>query len=405
MVDIKLPLGRTEPVVAQTTSAEDDVMFGADFEGEQLLDTTPSTITRGGTETQWQLVWRAFRAHKLAMASLAVLILLYMVAAFGEFLAPNDPQSVNPRYTYAPPQMIHLFDDDWSFRPHVNGYKVEVDPVALRRTFVMDPDTKYDIVLFPKSWETQMWGLFPIDRHLIGVEGRRATLFLLGTDRLGRDLLSRMIYGARITLSIGLAGIALSLVLGVIIGGVSGYYGGFIDNVIQRIIEFIRSVPPIPLWMGFAAALPRDWSALQNYFAITIILSLIGWTELARVVRSRFLSLKSEDYVSAARLDGAGDMRIIMRHMLPSFTSHVIAVATLAIPGMILAETSLSFLGLGLQSPVISWGVLLQEAQNLRALADAPWLLLPGFAIVVTILAMNFLGDGLRDAADPYGGR
>ncbi|WP_375143821.1 ABC transporter permease [Acuticoccus sp. MNP-M23] len=399
-----LPLSRTEaPLVIP--EAEHTALEDPDFEAD-LLDTGAATATtRAGMETQWQLVWRAFRAHKLAMISLVLIVLLYLVAAFAEFLAPNDPQKVNPRYTYAPPQMIHLFEDDWTFRPHVHGYKVEVDPVALRRTFVVDPDTTYNLVLFPKSWETQMWGLFPIEHHLFGVDGgRRATLFLLGTDRLGRDLLSRMIYGARITLSIGLAGIALSLVFGVLIGGVSGYYGGVIDNVIQRVIEFIRSIPPIPLWMGFAAALPRDWSAMQNYFAITLILSLIGWTELARVVRSRFLSLKSEDYVSAARLDGAKDLRIIMRHMLPSFTSHVIAVATLAIPGMILAETSLSFLGLGLQSPVISWGVLLQEAQNLRAVADAPWLLLPGFAIVVTILAMNFLGDGMRDAADPYGG-
>ena len=404
MADDKLPLSRTEPVLVQPPISEHTSLPEADFDVDYDLGTTPATLTRGGTETQWQLVWRAFRAHKLAMASLAVIIVLYGIAAFAEFLAPNDPHAVNPRYTYAPPQTVRLFDDNWAFRPHVLGYKVEVDPVALRRTFVIDPDTTYDLVFLPKSWSTTMWGLFPIDRHLVGVEGRKATLFLLGTDRLGRDLLSRMIYGARITLSIGLAGIALSLVLGVIIGGVSGYYGGFIDNVIQRVIEFIRSVPPIPLWMGFAAALPRDWSALQNYFAITIILSLIGWTELARVVRSRFLSLKSEDYVSAAQLDGAGDFRIIMRHMLPSFTSHVIAVATLAIPGMILAETSLSFLGLGLQSPVISWGVLLQEAQNLRALADAPWLLLPGLAIVLAILSMNFLGDGLRDAADPYGG-
>jgi len=373
----------------------------ADFEFE-----APTPIAVSGTETQAQLIWRAFRAHKLAMVSMVVLGLLYFVALFAEVLAPNDPHEVNARYTYAPPQEFRLIDrdeDGWAFRPHVLGYKVEVDQVALRRSFVPDPEKKFYIHLFPKTHETKLWGLFTIDRHLIGVDGRREVLFLMGSDRLGRDLLSRLIYGARITLSIGLAGIFISLLLGVIIGGVSGYYGGLVDNVIQRVIEFIRSIPPIPLWMGFAAALPRDWSALQNYFAITLILSLIGWTELARVVRSRFLSLKSEDYVSAARLDGAGDFRIIWRHMLPAFTSHIIATATLAIPGMILAETALSFLGLGLQSPVISWGVLLQEAQNLRALADAPWLLFPGAFIVVTILAMNFLGDGLRDAADPYG--
>ncbi|WP_205758569.1 ABC transporter permease [Qingshengfaniella alkalisoli] len=367
----------------------------------------PTPLVTQGTETQFQLIWRAFRAHKLAMFSLFVLGFLYLIAIFCEFIAPNDPHDVNARYTYAPPQSIHFIDRDedggWAIRPHVYGYKMEVDPVALRRSFVPDEETKYYLHWFPKTHETKMWGMFTIDRHLFGVDGRREVLFLLGSDRLGRDLFSRLVYGARITLSIGLAGIAISLVLGVIIGGISGYYGGWVDNAIQRVIEFIRSIPPIPLWMGFAAALPRDWSALQNYFAITLILSLIGWTELARVVRSRFLSLKGEDYVAAARLDGAKDMRIIMRHMLPAFTSHIIATATLAIPGMILAETSLSFLGLGLQSPVISWGVLLQEAQNLRALADAPWLLWPGVFIVITILAMNFLGDGLRDAADPYG--
>lgn len=367
----------------------------------------PTPVTTQGTETQFQLIWRAFKAHRLGLFSLFFLGSLYFVALFAEFLAPNDPHAVNARYAYAPPQEIRLIDYDaegnWSFRPHVLGYKSTVDPVALRRSYVDDENTKYYIKLFPKTYEVKMWGVFPTDRHLFGVEGRRSVLFLMGTDRLGRDMLSRLIYGARITLSIGLAGITLSLVFGLLIGGASGYYGGWVDNVIQRVIEFIRSIPPIPLWMGFAAALPRDWSALQTYFAITLILSLIGWTELARVVRSRFLSLKSEDYVAAARLDGASDFRIITRHMMPAFTSHIIATATLAIPGMILAETSLSFLGLGLQSPVVSWGVLLQEAQNLRALADAPWLLWPGVMIVVTILAMNFLGDGLRDAADPYG--
>lgn len=378
---------------------------------DRLLDAQgASNAGLEGVETQRQLVLRAFRRHKLAVFSLWVLAFLYVVALFAEFLAPHNPHEVNARFTYAPPQVIRFIDTSedgrWAFRPHVLGYKVEVDPVALRRTFVADPQAKYYIHFLPEMQrgdDRALWGLFPLERHLVGVDGRREVMFLLGTDRLGRDLFSRLIYGTRVTLSIGLVGIALSLVLGVLIGGASGYYGGRVDNVIQRIIEFIRSIPPIPLWMGFAAALPRDWSPLQIYFAITIILSLIGWTELARVVRSRFLALKTEDYVSAAWLDGVSDLRTIWRHMLPAFTSHIIATATLAIPGMILAETALSFLGLGLQAPVISWGVLLQEAQNLRALADAPWLLSPGVAIVVTILAMNFLGDGLRDAADPYG--
>lgn len=372
------------------------------------FDARTPNPTETGQETQFQLIWRAFRRHKLARISLWFILFLYFVAIFAEFLAPNDPHKINQRYTYAPPQRIHFIDHDdngWHLRPHVVGYKVETDPVALRKVFVPDPEKKAYIKLFPKTHEAKMWGLFPINRHLIGVEGRRETMFLMGTDRLGRDLLSRLIYGTRVTLSIGLAGITLSLIFGVVIGGISGYYRGWVDNVIQRVIEFIRSIPAIPLWMGLAATLPRDWSPLRVYFAITIILSLIGWTELARVVRSRFLSNNAEDYVAAARLDGVSDRRIILRHMLPAFTSHIIATATLAIPGMILAETSLSFLGLGLQAPVISWGVLLQDAQNLRALASAPWLFLPGVAIVLTILAMNFLGDGLRDAADPYNTR
>lgn len=371
------------------------------------LDLDASNKVLQGTETQAQLIWHGFKAHKLAMISLIILGIMYFVAMFAEVLAPVDPHDVNARYTYAPPQSINWIDTDedgsWAFRPYVNGYKVEVDPEALRRTFKVDEETKYYIKLFLKGDEYKFWGLFKADFHLFGVEGRRSVIFLLGADRLGRDVLSRVIYGTRITLSVGLVGIIASLVFGIIIGGASGYYGGWVDGITQRVIEFLRSLPAIPLWMGLAASLPRDWSPLMIYFAITLILSLISWTELARVVRSRFIALKSEDFVSAAKLDGVSDMRIIVRHMVPAFTSHVIAAASLAVPMMILAETSLSFLGLGLQSPVISWGVLLQEAQNIRALATAPWLLWPGAAIVITVLAMNFLGDGLRDAADPYG--
>lgn len=358
-------------------------------------------------ESQLHLMWRRFRQHQLAFVSLWIVIAFYLVAIFAEFLAPTDPSAYNARYTYAPPQGLHFFVTDenggWRFEPHVNGYKTEIDPKAMRRTFVVDPDVIIPVRFFAPSEPYLLAGFIPLSVKFMGVESKRDPFYVLGADRLGRDMLSRLIHGTRISLSVGLAGVTLSLFFGIIIGGFAGFYGGWFDGAVMRIVEFIRSMPTIPLWMGLAAALPKDWSALQTYFAITIILSLIGWTELARVVRGRFLSLRTEDFVTAAQLDGASDWRIITRHMVPSFSSHIIAAATLAIPGMILAETALSFLGLGLQAPIVSWGTLLQEAQNIRTLATAPWLLTPGICVVVVILSLNFFGDGLRDAADPHG--
>jgi peptide/nickel transport system permease protein len=364
-------------------------------------------LTRNGRESQARLMWRRFRQHRLALVSLWIVAAFYLVAIFAEFIAPLPPSQYNPRYTYAPPQGVHFFDRDENgrlvFRPFVYGYASKVDPQALRRTFVLDPEVKHRVGFFVESEPYRLAGIIPMRHKLFGALEPRSPLYVLGADRLGRDLFSRLVHGTRISLSIGLVGVVLSLFFGIIIGGFSGYYGGWFDSIVQRIIEFIKSLPTIPLWLGLAAALPRDWSALQTYFAITIILSLIGWTELARVVRGRFLALRTEEFVTAARLDGASDWRIITRHMVPNFMSHIIAAATLAVPEMILAETALSFLGLGLQAPIVSWGTLLQDAQNIRALASAPWLLTPGIAVVVTILAMNFLGDGLRDAADPHG--
>ncbi len=366
----------------------------------------PRIDRNAGTESQWQLIRRKFAKHRLAVISLWVLGFFVFIAIFAGFLAPNDPNAVKARYTYAPPQGIHFIDVDpeggWSIRPYVYGYEVEIDPKALRRTFVIDQEEKIYLTFFKRSWDYKFLGLFETDLHLLGPEKSRDPLYILGADRLGRDMLSRLIYGTQISLSVGLVGVVMSLVLGVIIGGAAGYFGGWFDALTQRAIEFLRSLPTIPLWMGLAAAMPSSWSPLQTYFAITLILSLLGWTELARVVRGRFLALNGEDYVAAARYDGCSHFRVIMRHMVPAFTSHIITAASLAVPAMILAETALSFLGLGLQAPVISWGVLLQEAQNIRTLATAPWLLLPGAAIVIAVLAMNFVGDGLRDAADPY---
>ena len=351
--------------------------------------------------SQWQLMWWRFKKHKVAMFSGVVVILIYMVALFVEFLAPFPSTMYASTYTYAPPQWLH-FIDDGDFKPFVYGYKVEVDPVALRREFVIDQEVKHYVEFFVEGADYKLLGLIPMNIHLFGPVNPEDPMYLFGADRLGRDVLSRMIYGTRISMSIGLVGVALSFVLGIVLGGISGYDGGTVDNVIQRLIEFIRSVPTIPLWLGLAAALPPDWGPLQIYFGITVILSVIGWTGLARVVRGKFLSLREEDFVMAARLDGAPKMNIIIRHMVPSFMSHIIASLTLAIPGMILAETSLSFLGLGLRPPVVSWGVLLQEAQNVRAVATAPWLLWPAIPVVIAVLVLNFFGDGLRDAADPY---
>jgi peptide/nickel transport system permease protein len=356
--------------------------------------------------SQWKLIWWKFRKHKLAMWSAAVVIAIYTVALFMEFFAPFPPDQYAANYTYAPPQALHLIDNS-SGSPriglYVTGYKVAIDKFSLRRMFVEDPEQKIPVKLLAEGWEYKLLGIIPMNRHIIGPVDGVGPMYLLGADSMGRDLLSRISAGTRISMSIGLLGVAISLFLGILLGGISGYYGGAIDNIIQRLIEFLRALPTIPLWMSMAAAMPVTWSPLYVYFGITLILSFIGWTGLARVVRGRFLALREEDFVLAAKLDGAPPTYLILRHMAPSFSSHIIASITLAIPAMILAETALSFLGLGLRPPIVSWGVLLQDAQNVRAVSTAPWLLAPGIAVVIAVLSLNFLGDGLRDAADPYG--
>jgi peptide/nickel transport system permease protein len=355
--------------------------------------------------SQWQLMWWRFRKHHLAMAAGIVVVCFYLVAIFADFLATTDPELSDARRSLMPPQRLHWFDD-WSLQPHVYAVKGARDPKTFKRVYQVDPTQKIPVAFFARGFPYKLFGLIPTDRHLLGVgQGYEAaqTLFLLGTDVQGRDLWSRLLYATRISVSIGLVGVALSLFLGVLLGGVSGFYAGWVDTLIQRIIEIFRSIPTIPLWMGLAAALPRDWSILQIYFAITIIISLLGWTELARVVRGRFLALREEDFVVAARLAGCSQMRIIFVHMVPSFMSHIIAATTLALPAMIISETSLSFLGLGLRPPAVSWGVLLQQAQNVQTVAISPWLMLPAVPVIIAVLAFNFLGDGIRDAADPYG--
>jgi peptide/nickel transport system permease protein len=354
---------------------------------------------------QWKLMWWKFRKHRMALLSVFVLVTFYLAAAVCEFVAPYGPEAFSTKYTLAPPTRVHLFDTNGNFRgPFIYGSKRDRDPETLRPIFAEDTSLIYPIGFFVRGMPYKLWGLFDADLHLFGIGAAQDQqgLFLLGADRLGRDMFSRIVYGSRISLSIGLVGVFLSLILGIVLGGISGYYGGVADNIIQRVIEFIRSVPAIPLWMALSAALPPDWPVVRVYFGITVILSLIGWTGLARVVRGRFLALREEDFVLAARLGGSSEMRVILVHMVPSFLSHIIASLTLAIPNIILAETALSFIGLGLRAPAISWGVLLQEAQNLRSVALAPWVMMPAAAVVISILCFNFLGDGMRDAADPY---
>lgn len=352
---------------------------------------------------QWTLIWRKFLNQKVALFCGGVILALYFIGAFAEFLAPGLPDTSRAQYTYAPPQSIGLFTPDGQFQLHVQGYTVEIDKAALRRTFVVDENVIVPVGLFVEGPTYKFWGLFEANRHLIGPLDPTQTMYLLGADRLGRDLLSRLIYGTRISMSIGLIGVCMSLFLGVVLGSISGYFGGWIDTVIQRVIEIVSAMPTIPLWLGLAAAIPLTWSPINVYFVITVIVSLLGWTGLAREVRGRFFSLRNEDFVTAAKLDGSSERRVIFRHILPSLTSHILAVVTLAVPSMIIAETSLSFLGVGLKAPVVSWGVLLQDAQNIRSISTAPWLLIwPSLAVVVAVLSFNFFGDGLRDAADPY---
>lgn len=351
----------------------------------------------------WKLVWWRFKKHRLALVSAFVLLGIILIALFPDFFSIQDPNKSSARKSFMPPQGISFFHDG-SFQVHVKPLKGKRNKTTLKMEWGVDEKRILPLRFFTSGYEYEVFGLFKTDLHFFGIEkpSARNSFHLLGTDRLGRDQWSRLMHGTRVSLSIGLVAVGLSIFLGILLGGISGYYGGWPDLVIQRLIEILQSLPPIPIWMALTAALPRDWTVEQTYFAITLILSLLGWTTLGREVRGRFLSLREEDFVMAAKLSGCSQSRIIFRHMLPTFTSHIIATSTLAIPVMIINETFLSFLGLGLRPPAISWGVLLQEAQNLQSIALAPWLLLPGLAVIFTVLALNILGDGLRDAADPY---
>ncbi|ARE38804.1 Oligopeptide transport system permease protein OppC [Rhodovulum sp. P5] len=353
--------------------------------------------------SQWTLIWWRFRRHRAAMVAATVLGLMALMGLFAEVVAPYGTTSRNASYIDGPPQVPMFCDHQGcSLRPFIHGVRTERDPVTLRKKTVPDPETRVYVSFFAKGEKVDLLGAIPTDRHLFGLDDAKARLHLWGTDELGRDVFSRTIYATRTSLSIGVLGVLISFVLALIIGGIAGYAGGRVDAAIQRVTEVVRVIPIIPLYMGLAAAMPKEWSTTQVYFAMTLILGLFGWPTLARRIRSQLLSIRNEDYVVAARLAGARPSRIISQHMLPSFTSFIIVDLVISFPYMILSETALSFVGLGLRPPTVSWGVMLQQAQSVRVIEQTPWLFIPAVFVVVAVLAFTVIGDGLRDAADPY---
>jgi len=381
---------------------EEEISLSSKAGDRVIRPITPIEEERIYAASQWQLMWWKFRHHKAALVSAALLIGVYIVVIFAEFFAPYLP-STRSEHLFAPPQSIHFRDQNGHFhwRPFIYGIKKKRDPETLKFIYEPDTDKIYYIRFFVRNEKYKLWGHFETDVHLFGVENG-GWIFVLGTDNLGRDMLSRIIYAARVSLLIVLLVVSLNISLGLLLGGISGLYGGMVDTIIQRMIEILWSVPSLPLWMGLSAAIPPGWSPVKQYLAISVILSLIGWTGTARIVRSKFLSTREEDFIAAARLYGASDWRIITRYLIPSFMSYVIVRVTLDLPAAIIGETSLSFLGIGLRAPAVSLGVLLKLAQNIRTVAFYPWLLLPAAVLIIVILAFNFVGDGLRDAADPY---
>ncbi|MBM7571870.1 ABC transporter permease [Aquibacillus albus] len=378
-------------------------LFSKNNTDNEVGSKIPTDNTEDYYASQWSLIWKKLKKHKLARFSLAFLIIFYLGVIFADFIAPQGLQEYQSDYSNTPPMQIHFFDTEGNFhlRPFVYGIESTRHPETYRKVFVEDRDVMYPIQFFTEGKEYKLLGLIPTNIHLFGVE-EPGEIFILGTDGMGRDLFSRLVIGSRVSLSIPLVGVAISLVIGLILGGISGYFGGWIDAIIQRIIELFRSFPTLPLWMALSAAIPAGIDVVMMYLYIVIIISFIEWTGLARVVRGQFMSLKNEEYVLAARIAGVSTPKIISKHLVPGIISYLVVAVTLAIPGMILAETAMSFLGLGIRSPATSWGVLLQEAQQIDNVALYPWKLIPLFFVIFSVLCFNFFGDGLRDAADPY---
>jgi len=358
-------------------------------------------VKRLDLATSRQLMWYKFRRHRLAMVGTAIIFLFLIISLFPEFISPTTPQERDPAHASGPPTAVHIFDESWvPHLPFIYGRTMERDPVTLRRISKVNTDVRVPLQFFSRGDDYKFLWSIPANLHLFTTQGTNIHLF--GTDVLGRDIFTRTIYATRVSISIGVVGVLAAFFIGLAVGGLAGLKGGLTDSIIMRVIEFIRSIPSLPLWMGLAAALPREWSAVQVYVVVTLILAALGWTTLARRVRSKLLTLRNEDFVQAAKLAGCSNYRLVAKHMLPSFMSYLIVDLTVAFPYIILAETTLSFLGLGMREPMVSWGVLLFSAQNVTALAHTPWLLIPGVFILLIVIAFNFFGDGLRDAADPF---